>query len=315
MGGNVNQPDQNIYQDNKPKPTRKVSKAYSSTKVKARNLLTNLSYTRWSEDDFKKTSFTIDILTYFLQYLNLSGLDRKLETEDERNQVKFIWEDCLPAEFLHFCLQEENYKALGTLNINYQKCTEIINKYLDQGSDRLQTLTEVVKNNLIVFRYVYATLFPKIYSRIDSDGIKEKIAFEYKYHNWWNRKYNAQHYQQSQIQCANDLLDGHIEEVHIPLAKNPASVIVTNPNEQQPINMNEEDQKFAVLKKAVLSKPRTPKEIVTEKAAKRRQKRKAELQKALSENDRKWQMIKNSEKKAKKTTTSTNQQNIVNSIK
>ena len=79
--------------------------------------------------------------------------------------------------------------------------------------------------------------------------------------------------------------------------------------------MNEEDQKFAVLKKTVLSKPRTPKEIVTEKAAKRRQKRKAELQKALSENDRKWQMIKNSEKKAKKTTTSTNQQNIVNSIK
>ena len=87
ISGNLNQLDQNIYQDNNEKPPKKkVNKAYSTTKVKAPNLLTNLSYTRWSEEDFKKKSFTIDIITYFLQYLNLSGLDRKLETEDERNQ-------------------------------------------------------------------------------------------------------------------------------------------------------------------------------------------------------------------------------------
>ena len=71
---------------------KKLVKAYSTTKAKARNLLTNLSYTRWNNEDFNKTTFAIDILTYFLQYLNLSGLDRKLDTEDERNQVKFIWE-------------------------------------------------------------------------------------------------------------------------------------------------------------------------------------------------------------------------------
>ena len=111
MSGNVNQLDQNIYQDNKAKP-KKVSKTYSTTKVKARNLLIILSYTRWNEDEFKKKSFTIGILTYFLQYLNLSGLDRKLETEEERNQVKFIWEDCLPTKLLHFTLEEENYKSL-----------------------------------------------------------------------------------------------------------------------------------------------------------------------------------------------------------
>ena len=182
-----------------------------------------------------------------------------METDEERNQVEFIWKDCLPNEFLHFTLQEENYKALGALNINYQKCTEIINNYLSQGEAHLQSLIAVVRDNLVVFRYVYATLFPKIYSRIDSEGVKEKISFKYKYHNWWNRKYNSHHYQQSQIQCANDLLDGSVEEVHVRLAKDPASVVPTNPNEQQVID----NEKIAVLKKTVLSKPKTPKEIVT----------------------------------------------------
>ena len=155
MSGNLNQLDQKIFQDNNEKPTKKrVNKAYSTTKVKARNSLTNLSYTRWSEDDFKKQSFTIDIITYFLQYLSLSGLDRKLETEDERNQIKFIWEDYLPIEFLHFTLEEENYKTLGALNINYQKCSEIVLKYLQKDQSRLQTLINAVQNNLVVFRYV-----------------------------------------------------------------------------------------------------------------------------------------------------------------
>ena len=81
--GNTNQLDQNIFQDNKDILTKRATKKYSSTKVKARNLLTNLSYTRYSNDDVKKPSFTVDIVTYFVQFLNLSGLDRKLETEEE----------------------------------------------------------------------------------------------------------------------------------------------------------------------------------------------------------------------------------------
>ena len=113
------------------------------------------------------------------------------------------------------------------------------------------------------------------------DGIREKLSFEFKYHNWWNKKYNIRHYQQQrspeQLQCANDSLDGNVEEVAISLAKQPTSVIVTNPNEQQPIDPTTE--KFALLKKTVLSKPKTLKEIVSQNADKRRQKRKIELEK------------------------------------
>ena len=155
--------------------------------------------------------------------------------------------------------------------------------------NHLPALIKAVKENLVVFRYVYATLFPKIYSRIDSDRIREKLSFEFKYHNWWNKKY-IQHYQQQspeQLHCANDLLDGNVEEV-------ATSVTVTNPNEQQPIDPANE--KFALLKKTVLSKPKTPKEIISQNADKCRQKRKIELEKKLAENNAQWEIIKNGKK-------------------
>ena len=51
---NLNQLAQNIFKDNNKKPSTKkrIDKAYNTTKVRAHNLLTNLSYTRWSEEGF-----------------------------------------------------------------------------------------------------------------------------------------------------------------------------------------------------------------------------------------------------------------------
>ena len=60
-------------------------KKYSSTKIKARNILPNPSYLRFKPQDFDKDAFIIDILTSVIQNLNPVGLDRKLETELENN--------------------------------------------------------------------------------------------------------------------------------------------------------------------------------------------------------------------------------------
>ena len=105
----------------------------------------------------------------------MSGLDWKLVTEEERNQVKFIWEDCLPIEFLHYTLEEEIYKTLGVLNLNYQKCTEIVTNYLKQDESRLPPLIEAVRNNLVVFRYAFATLFPKSTAELIRTALKKKL--------------------------------------------------------------------------------------------------------------------------------------------
>ena len=72
---------------------------YSSTKVKTRNLLTNVSYRRFKQSDFNNQSFIIEILSFsklklwnwnMVQNFNPINLDIKLEVEKERDMVKFI---------------------------------------------------------------------------------------------------------------------------------------------------------------------------------------------------------------------------------
>ena len=60
------QQDQNSSQDDNviPKKKMKRRKDYSSTKVKTRNLLTNISYRRFKQSDFNKTRFVADILSF-----------------------------------------------------------------------------------------------------------------------------------------------------------------------------------------------------------------------------------------------------------
>ena len=84
--GAEDQQSQNSSQDNNavPKKETKRKTDYSNTKVKARNLLTNVSYRRFKQSDFYKDSFLIDILSFMVQNFNPVNLDIKLEIEKER---------------------------------------------------------------------------------------------------------------------------------------------------------------------------------------------------------------------------------------
>ena len=65
------------------KKNKKIKNArtkYSNTKVKSRNLLTNVSYRRYKPEDVEKVNFVVDVFSILIQNLNPTGLDRKLET-------------------------------------------------------------------------------------------------------------------------------------------------------------------------------------------------------------------------------------------
>ena len=84
------QQSQNFSQDNNvvPKKQLKCRNDYSNTKVKTRNLLTNISYRKFTQSDFHKDSFIVDILSFLVQNFNPVNLDIKLDTEKERETVK-----------------------------------------------------------------------------------------------------------------------------------------------------------------------------------------------------------------------------------
>ena len=87
-----NQVNLNFFQDDNSIPKKNVKTKYSNTKVKSRNLLTNVSYRRYKPEDVEKVNFVVDAFSFLTQNLNPTGLDRKLETALERDYVKMIWD-------------------------------------------------------------------------------------------------------------------------------------------------------------------------------------------------------------------------------
>ena len=75
-------------------------KDYSSSKVKTRNLLTNVSCRRFKQTDFNKEKFIVNIMSFLTQNFNPINLDRKLNLEKERDMIKFLWDECLPHDFV-----------------------------------------------------------------------------------------------------------------------------------------------------------------------------------------------------------------------
>ena len=113
---------------------------YSNPKVKTRNLLTNVSYRRFKQSDFHNQSFMVDILSFLLQSFSPVNLDVKLDIERERDMVKFIWDECIPHEFVSFIYKEKNYNEITRPNMTYQKANNIVKEYLFQDMNRINHL-------------------------------------------------------------------------------------------------------------------------------------------------------------------------------
>ena len=87
-------------------------KDYSSSKVKTRNLLTNVSCRRFKQTDFNKEKFIVNIMSFLTQNFNPINLDRKLNLEKERDMIKFLWDECLPHDFVRYMYLPKNYDVI-----------------------------------------------------------------------------------------------------------------------------------------------------------------------------------------------------------
>ena len=76
-------------------------------------MLTNVAYRRFKQSDFHNNSFIIDILLFLVQNFNPLNLDIKLDNDKEREMVKFLWDECVPHDFVSFfCTKKNNIMKL-----------------------------------------------------------------------------------------------------------------------------------------------------------------------------------------------------------
>ena len=162
---------------------------YSNTKVKTRNLLTNVSYRRFKQSDFNKTSFIVDILSFLVQNFNPINLDIKLDTEKEQDMIKFIWDECIPHEFVSFIYKhQKNYNQISRPNLTYQKANNIVKEYFFEDMNQINQVKYKIKEKFDLIHFIYLLLLSKIYNRTNSFGIEKKNNFDFNFQTWKTKK-------------------------------------------------------------------------------------------------------------------------------
>ena len=177
------------------KDLKKQKKKYSSTKVKARNFLTNISYNGIKNKDYENRSFVIDIFAYLILYFNPYNINGKFETELERSYINILWSMLLPQNFYIFISKKENIQLLNKRNAKFQDAVEIVTLFIENAENEKKTQKEqynILKAFLVkyikMYQFIFSNLFPKYFSKFDSRGIENNIEFTSYYSNYLNEK-------------------------------------------------------------------------------------------------------------------------------
>ena len=282
---------------------------YNSTKVKTRNILTNLSYLRVSRLDFDKKSYLIDFVTFIIQYLNVFSLDLKLETELEKNMLMFIWQNCLPARLTEFVSSKDHYDTITSPNTKFKDVYQIVKDYMSYEPN-YEEAKELFKSYFDEIRYVFAFLFPKIYSRINENGKQIKRKFDFSFSLWINNTYvknNNINNTGKNIETYNEREDTTINEFEQKPLKNELIDVIDVLNESENEKTeNKETVTVTVNESNTVNKVKPINEI-KKNFSKEREKRKheklmkkkAHLEEQLKKNTEQWNLLKPLFKKKK----------------
>ena len=280
-----NELNQDIFSDDKA-----IKTSYSSTKIKARNFLTNVSYNRVTVADYKNKNFVIDCFTFLVLYLNPFYLERKFETDVEREFVNTLWAFLMPSNLYNHISQGENMKTLNRIKIKYQDAKDIILGFLEYDKGNFSVLSNFLEKNAILYQFLYGNLFPKCFSRVNDYGVRAKTLFNTYYQNF-NIQRNIINWQNNNPQIKEE--DNESTPINMTTLDDENNEIVTEnieikkENENDTNNNNNENLNEKKKKKTQKRKINN-----TETKERKRELKKQKLLKQLNENTEKLQKLK-----------------------
>ena len=153
---------------------RNSRKLYIATKIKSRNFLTNISYSRLKQKDYDNQSFVIDSFSYLLLHFNPMKLEKEFVENDNKDYINMIWVKCMPKELLDFISQEYYFKLLYNLEFQYATANDIIKQFPLANPNHMNLLIQYFKQYALKYQYMYSNLSPKHFWRVDNYGLKCK---------------------------------------------------------------------------------------------------------------------------------------------
>ena len=109
--------------------------------------------------------FIIDILSYLVQNFNPINLERKLDIQKVHQMVKFLWDECIPHDFVCYIYQQSTYNEISKPNLTYQNANSIVKEFVFEDPNRINLLKYKIEEKFSLIHYIYSMLFSKIYNR------------------------------------------------------------------------------------------------------------------------------------------------------
>ena len=95
-----------------------------------------------------------------------------------------LWQKCVPTQFCRYIYLKDTFLALTQMEITYQKANATVRKFVRDHPNELGLLKRYLAKNAKVMQYLYATLYPKYYSRNNKFGIQNKSLVDMTYRAW-----------------------------------------------------------------------------------------------------------------------------------
>ena len=133
--------DPNKQQENvMSKHLKRRIKPYTSSRIKTRNFLSNISYTGVKVEDFVDNNFTFDIITLITKNINPFSHERKIVDFKNRDIIYMLWDECIEKDFYKHVCENNNFIYLSGKNVLYSKTAQIALDYLNKDEKNIVLL-------------------------------------------------------------------------------------------------------------------------------------------------------------------------------
>ena len=112
--------NQDYLKNNNAVEKKLVLKPYTTTRIKARNFLSNIAYISVIDQDISTKNFCFDTYVLVTKNLNLLSLERKITGQSKHEAIFMLWKNCMP-KIVSWCLLQQR-----TVQFRFEK--QISNK-------------------------------------------------------------------------------------------------------------------------------------------------------------------------------------------
>ena len=167
---------------------KRRTKPYTSSRIKTRKFLSNISYTGVKSEGFTDSNFTFDTITLLTKNINPFSLKRKIVDAKNGDIIYMLWDEYIEKTFYKHICENDNFIYLNGKNVLYSKKAQIVSDYLNKDASNIIRLRKCLQNHMKTIQFVYSTCFPEIYSLIDKRGINVKGEFLLTFKLWKDKK-------------------------------------------------------------------------------------------------------------------------------